>query len=193
MGQGYGGLVDPRRRRTQYGGGGNDPFGGGGNDPYGGPEALGPLPMSGNLGFRALPGPSAGRIDPNMRDPNYQPPPMPNVFDPYEDKPYGRGSQGPQEVAPTNDMLNIYRGLPGFNPLEMNKGQVPSRFRIASGVGQSATGFGRLQSLSDATMRYRGMGPFRPGSHGGGQGFGEGYPGDALKRLLEARLGGGGF
>ena len=152
MGQGYGSMFDPMRRRL-----------------------------------------GAGRIDPNMRDPNYQQPSLQNPYDPYEDKPYGRGTEGPQEAGPTNDMLNIYQGFPGFNPLEMNKGQVPSRFRISSGVGQSATGFGRLQQLSDATMRYRGMGGGRGFQGGMGQGFGEGYPGDALKRLLEARLGGGGF
>lgn len=155
---------------------------GGGGQGYGGAFA--------NLLKRRF-GMGAARIDPNMRDPNYQPPPLPNTFDPYEDKPYGRGSLGPQEAAPANDMLNIYRGLPGFTPLEMNKGEVPSRFRIASGVGQSQTGFGRLQQLSDATMRYRGMGAGAGRGSFGQQGFGEGYQGDALRRLLMARLGGG--
>ena len=150
MGQGYGSMFDPLRKRL-----------------------------------------GAGRIDPNMRDPNYQPPPQPNVFDPYEDKPYGRGDAGPQEAAPTNDMMNIYRGLPGFNPLMMSKDQVPSRFRVSSGVGQSSTGFGRLNQLSDAAMRYRGMGQGGGFAGGMSQGFGEGYQSDALRRLLMARLGGG--
>ncbi len=133
----------------------------------------------------------AGRIDPNMRDPNYQPPPMSEPFDPYADKPYGRGNPGTPDPA-TNDMINIYQGYPGFHPVNMLKDQVPSRFRTASGVGQSATSFPLLKRLSDAVMaNQQTRGSFAPRNFGGGQGYGEGYPGDALKRLLQARLGGG--
>lgn len=49
----------------------------------------------------------------------------------------------------------------------------------------------RLQEIAGAQRELRGgtYGPAPLG--GGGSGYGEGYPGDALRRLLMARMGGG--
>lgn len=124
----------------------------------------------------------AAPFGPELRD---QGPQSPEAFDPYSDKPYGRGEQ---EAAPQNYMMNAYAGFPGVHPAMVQKDQAPRAFRGLGSIGR-----GGLQNLSDSFMRLR-LGGRGGGMQGyGTQGFGEGYQSDALKRLLMARLGDGGF
>ena len=63
------------------------------------------------------------------------------------------------------------------------------------GVNRSGRGFPgqeRLGQVNESLKQVRG-GRYGPAPLGGGSGFAEGYQGDALRRLLQARLGGGGL
>jgi hypothetical protein len=178
MGQGRGGI---RGQQPQVPGGLGG-FGGGafnalqGDQPLGGfaRGALGKLqdPPPDNIGGRVpIPG-------------------WPGDF-PIAD---GQGGMGPRQL------IN-YQGLPGFNSFQDSfaPGPIPGRRRIDMDPGQYGQGLqykdpAMLQQMSDRVMSNGATrGRFSRGGRGVGQGFGEGYPGDALRRLLEARTGGGGF
>ena len=112
------------------------------------------------------------------------------------DNPGGDGQGG---MVP-RQLIN-YQGLPGFSSFQDSfpPGPIAGRRRIDMDPGQYGQGLqyknpAFLQQMSDSTVaRGAQRGRFSGGRFSGGQGFGEGYQGDALRRLLQARLGGGGL
>jgi len=141
-----------------------------------------PNPFTGGLG--AIAGNVIGRISghqPGVGDRN----PLPGW---PGDAPISDGQGGMTPVHPIS-----YRNLPGFSTFSRSNPDDPYYKRRFGQIDISNPlqykDPAMLQQLSDATMAFRGT--RQPGRSFGGQGYGEGYPGDALKRLLQARLGGG--
>lgn len=181
---GYGGMSQFTGRKRPWLGG----FIGQDQGTIGGGPQL-PNPFTG--GFGNIAGNVLGRISghqPGVGDRN----PIPGWpgDNPISD---GQGGMGPRQL------IN-YQGLPGFNSFQDSfpPGPIAGRRRIDMDPGQYGQGLqykdpAMLQQLSNTTMSMRGAGVYGRGRMSGGQGYSESAPGDALRRLLMARLGGGGL
>ncbi len=113
---------------------------------------------------------------------------------------YGGGGggwgYGPQDMDPRK-RYQMAQGAAGFQrfgePRNQNDmglgglGQYQGPEAINQGHRGSGATFDRMRAISGAARGYGGS----PMPQGGGQGFGFADPGDALRRLLAAQLGGG--
>lgn len=79
--------------------------------------------------------------------------------------------------------VNVYKGYPGFHPLNIGLDRLGSYWK------RFGTSQGEAKRLNDAALAFNGMS--FPGRQAGGAGFGlSEQPSDALRRLLAARFGG---